>query len=92
MTQKAWFRNLERYGFGPNVMKKRKVCARCGKLVRAYARTCPECGERLSSETLFDRYKRKHLCCNDCDMVLSFDSRYCPNCGKQVLQAKPAGR
>lgn len=32
---------------------------------------CPECGERLPKETLFDRYKRKHKCCPDCDTVRS---------------------
>jgi len=85
MTQKARFRELERYGFGPNVMKKNKVCARCGKLVKASARTCPECGELLSSETLFDRYKRQHQCCYECDTVLSPGSLYCPNCGTAVF-------
>lgn len=91
MTQKARFRELERYGFGPNVMKKNKVCVNCGKLVRASAKTCPECGERLSSETLFDRYKRQHKSCPDCDTVLSYDSRYCPNCGKQISQGNLVG-
>ena len=88
MTTEIHFRNLEQYGFGPNVMKKTKVCARCGKMVeaRANAKTCPECGEKLSSETLFDRYKRQHKCCHECDTVLAPDSQYCPNCGKQILQ------
>ena len=85
MTQKVRFRQLERYGFGPNVMMKTKVCARCGKLVRASARTCPECGERLSSETLFDRYKRQHQCCCECDTVLAPGSLYCSNCGTAVF-------
>ena len=85
MTQKVRFRELERYGFGPNVMMKTKVCARCGKLVRASARTCPECGERLSSETLYDRYKRQHQCCYECDTVLAPGSLYCPNCGTAVV-------
>ena len=77
---------MEDYGFGPNVMKKTKVCARCGKMVSASAKTCPDCGEKLSSETLFDRYKRQHKCCPDCDTVLTPDSLYCPNCGKQILR------
>ena len=85
MTQKVRFRELERYGFGPNVMMKTKVCARCGKLVRASARTCPECGERLSSETLYDRYKRQHQCCYECDTVLAPGSLYCSNCGTAVF-------
>ena len=85
-TEKLRYRNMEDYGFGPNVMKKTKVCARCGKMVRANAKTCPECGEKLSSETLFDCYKRQHKCCPDCDTVLAPDSQYCPNCGKQILR------
>ena len=85
-TEKLRYRNMENFGFGPNVMKKTKVCARCGKIVKASAKTCPECGEKLSSETLFDRYKRKHKSCPDCDTVLASDSIYCPNCGKQIFQ------
>ena len=85
-TEILRYRNMEDYGFGPNVMKKTKVCARCGKMVRANAKTCPDCGEKLPRETLFDRYKRQHKCCPDCDTVLTPDSLYCPNCGKQILR------
>lgn len=86
MTKKVRFRNLERFGFGPNVMKKLRVCPRCGQAVKTRADTCPECGEKLPGETLFDRYKRQHKCCSECDTVLAADSLYCPNCGKQILQ------
>lgn len=85
MTQKVRFKNLERFGFGPNVMKKTKVCPKCGRVVTSRKGACPDCGERLR-ETLFDRYKRQHKCCPDCDTVLSTDSQYCPNCGKQILR------
>lgn len=84
MTQRGRFRNLESFGFGTNVMKKSKVCGKCGEMVRVNAKTCPECGEQLSKETLFDCYKRQHPCCSGCDTVLSQDSRYCPHCGKAV--------
>jgi RNA polymerase subunit RPABC4/transcription elongation factor Spt4 len=90
MTQKLRFKNLEKFGFGPNVMKKNKVCPRCGRLTGARLTVCPDCNEKLSSETLFDRYKRKHLSCSDCDTVLTPGSRYCPSCGKPVIQ-KAAG-
>ena len=86
MTQKVRFRNLERFGFGPNVMKKLRVCQRCGQMVKSRADTCPDCGERLPKETLFDRYKRKHLSCPDCDTVLTADALYCPNCGRMVTK------
>lgn len=81
MTQKVRFKNLERFGFGPNVMKKLRVCPRCGQAVRSRADLCPGCNEKLPRETLFDRYKRQHRCCCDCDTVLTPDARYCPNCG-----------
>ena len=86
MTQKVRFRNLERFGFGPNVMKKLRVCQRCGRTVKSRADICPDCGERLPRETLFDRYKRKHLSCPDCDTVLTSDALYCPNCGRMVTK------
>ena len=85
-TEKLRYRNMEDYGFGPNVMRNTKVCVRCGKMVKANTKTCPDCGEKLPGETLFDRYKRQHKCCPDCDTVLASDSQYCPNCGKQILQ------
>ena len=90
MTQKARLKNLEDFGFGPNVMKKTKVCTKCGQTIKASASYCPECGERLPPETLFDRYKKQHKCCPECDTVLALDSLYCPNCGKQILP-KAAG-
>ena len=86
MTQKVRFKNLERFGFGPNVMKKLRVCQRCGRTVKSRADTCPDCGERLPKETLFDRYKRKHSSCSHCDTILTADTLYCPNCGKLVIK------
>ena len=86
MTQKVRFRNLERFGFGPNVMKKLRVCPRCGQTVKSRADICPDCSERLPKETLFDRYKRTHLSCPDCDTVLTSDAMYCPNCGRMVTK------
>jgi len=85
-TEQLRYKNMEDFGYGPNVMKKTKVCPKCGKMVNARFRSCPDCGEQLSSETLFDRYKRKHKSCPECDTVLAPDSQYCPNCGKQILQ------
>lgn len=84
MTQKVRFRNLERFGFGPNVMKKLRVCPRCGQMVKSRADACPDCGERLPKETLFDCYKRKHSSCSHCDTILTADTLYCPNCGNLV--------
>ena len=84
-TDQLRYKNMEDLGYGPNVMKKNKVCPKCGKMVKAIFGTCPDCGEALSDETLFDRYKRQHACCPDCDTVLAPGSLYCPNCGKAVM-------
>lgn len=82
------FSKMEHFGYGPNVMRKKKVCPACGRMVGAKIRTCPDCREQLSDETLFDQYKRQHMCCPDCDTVLAADSRYCPNCGKRIIKTE----
>ena len=86
MTQKVRFKNLEQFGFGPNVMRKTKICIKCNQIVGFPAKICPQCGEKMPKETLFDRYKRKHISCPDCDTVLAADSKFCPNCGKAVMK------
>ena len=83
-TEKARYDTLEEFGFGPNVMKKTKVCAKCGQTVNADASACPACGEVLPGETLYDLYKKQHVCCPDCGTVLSPGSRYWPKCGKHI--------
>ena len=83
-TDKVKYKNMADFGFGPIVMKKTKVCVKCGLMVQGQLKNCPDCGERLPRETLFDEYKRRHLCCPYCDTVLAEDSLYCPNCGKPV--------
>ena len=85
-TEMLRYKNMADFGFGPNVMKKTKVCTKCGQMVKATARTCPECGEKLPHETLFDLYKQLHKCCSNCDTVLAPGSLYCPNCGRQILR------
>lgn len=84
-TEKERYNTLEDFGFGPNVMKKTKVCPKCGQMTDAASSVCPACGEKLPDETLFNLYKKQHACCPDCDTVLSPGSRYCPNCGKHIL-------
>ncbi|MBR6535490.1 MAG: zinc ribbon domain-containing protein [Clostridia bacterium] len=56
--------------------------------MRSRAKTCFDCGERLPKETLFDRYKRKHLKCQNCDTVLTADSLYCSNCGNLLIKGE----
>jgi len=84
MTKEIHFRNLEKFGFGPNVMKKIKICPKCGQISKKGSLFCRSCGAFLTRETLYDHYRRQHRCCPECDTVLADDSRYCPNCGKQI--------
>lgn len=88
MTQNMRFEHLEQFGFGPEVMKRTKICFRCAAVFDAAGTSCPDCGETLS-ETLFDRYKRQHRCCPDCDTVLAPGSQYCPNCGRPLARGDP---
>jgi len=75
---------LEQYGFGPNVMKKTKVCTTCGQLASARSMLCSQCGARLPFATLFDSYKRRHPHCSHCNAILASDTKYCPHCGRMV--------
>ena len=84
MTQKLRFQDLERFGFGPNVMKKTKVCPTCGQLASARSMLCPYCGARLPFSTLFDSYKRRHPCCPHCRTILTTNTKFCPHCGQSV--------
>ena len=90
MTQELRFKNMEEFGFGPNVMKQTKVCPQCGQVIKAAASYCFDCGAKLPAETLYDRYKQRHLCCPVCDTVLTSGVQYCPNCGTRILP-KAAG-
>lgn len=84
MTKEIHFRNLEQFGFGPNVMKKIKICPKCGQIAKKGSFFCRSCGAFLTRETLYDHYRRQHRCCPECDTVLAADSQYCPNCGRQL--------
>lgn len=84
MTQKMKLQELERYGFGPNVMRRTKLCPACGTLVTDGAAQCPKCQKELPELTLFAWYAGQHSVCARCKTILSGDSRYCPQCGKRV--------
>jgi len=84
MTREVRFRDMERYGFGPNVMKKTKICAKCGQISKKSAIICQSCKALLPRGTLYDRYRSQHPCCSKCGTVLANDAKYCPQCGKQI--------
>lgn len=89
MTAKAKIDWLEECGYGPKVMMCIRVCPSCGTVANGRHSSCPKCGMRLLSKTLYDRYRERHLCCDKCGTVLASDSRYCPHCGRP-LYAKAA--
>lgn len=80
------FHNMELFGYGPNVMKKNKVCPHCGLMVNVKTKSCPECGNELSNESLYDKYKQHHISCPNCGTILSTGSQYCSHCGIRVIQ------
>ena len=84
VTEKLRNLQLEQFGFGPNVMKKTKVCTKCGQIAKARSVICAQCGAPLPFTTLFDSYRRRHTCCPNCNTVLTSDARYCPHCGKSI--------
>ncbi len=88
-TKSEKYTRLEFFGMGPYVMKKIKVCPKCGQITGAWNFICPVCKKILSCGTLFDIYQRMHIHCPHCKTVLAADTQYCPHCGRKVsLKAK----
>lgn len=77
---KSHYSELEEYGFGPNVMKKNKVCTYCGTVVSAEQENCNICGAHLPEETLFIKYISLHKICSVCNCVVKADANFCPQC------------
>lgn len=84
MTAKARLSWLEQCGYGPNVMKRLKVCPNCGAVTDRKRSICPQCGMRLLYKTLYDRYLERHIRCDKCNTVLASDARFCPHCGRAL--------
>ena len=76
--------SMEHYGFGIEVMKRIKVCPRCGKTSPVDRQFCTECGHRLSEESLFEVYRQRHKVCPRCETVVADGSGYCPQCGEKL--------
>lgn len=92
MTQKMKLQELEHYGFGPNVMRKTKLCPACGTLVTDGVAQCPKCREALPELTLFAWYAGQHSTCAYCRTLLSADAQYCPQCGRRVMHDRAEQR
>ena len=85
MLVNARAENMLRNGFGPQIMKRWKVCPVCGLMGSADQLACHECGKTLPNETLFDLYKGHHNFCTICETVVQSNNRYCPLCGARIL-------
>lgn len=77
--------SMEEFGFGPNEMKKYKVCKRCYSITSKELEICPVCLSELPECTLYEKYAQNHFSCPKCKTVLSNDCRYCPQCGEHLL-------
>lgn len=84
------YNELEKYGFGPNVMKKNKVCSNCGTVVSSELENCNICGTHLPEETLFLKYISLHKVCSVCNSVVKVNANYCPQCRTVFLKDKTA--
>ena len=47
------------FGFGPETMKKKKVCRHCKSICNTEGSFCHICGSMLPAKTLFDMYGRQ---------------------------------
>lgn len=76
--------SMEQYGFGPQTMKKMKVCISCGYVSATSEKFCRECGAELPIKTLFQCYKEKHKYCKNCQTIVADNTEYCPQCGHKI--------
>lgn len=80
---------MKQLGFGPEVMKRTKVCLFCGDTANADEEKCSRCGADLPGKTLFDLYKSRHQYCSRCGTVVCNASVFCPECGKRLKCRQP---
>ena len=76
--------SMEKYGFGPETMRRTRICPVCSRATTAEGPCCPSCGAVLPGETLYDRYRREHPCCPCCGAVLRTLQGFCPHCGARL--------
>ena len=75
---------LLEYGFGPETMRRRKICPECGRANCAQDTRCTECGAALPEKTLYDFYRSRHRCCPGCGVAVTSVAVYCPECGTRL--------
>ena len=64
---------LLEFGFGPETMRRCKLCAECGRV--------------LPEKTLYDFYLSRHRCCPGCGVAVTNYAVYCPECGTRLPKA-----
>ena len=77
---------MEHYGFGPDAMKKIKICRNCGMTFPVQETICGTCGEKLPIENVYQQYKKRQSTCPECGTIVSSKKRFCPQCGKQLIK------
>ncbi len=75
---------LLEYGFGPETMRRRKICPECGRANLAQNTHCTDCGAALPEATLLDFYRSRHRCCSRCGVAVTDIAVYCPECGARL--------
>ena len=84
---------LLEFGFGPETLRRRKICPSCGRANSADRTDCADCGAVLSSKTLYDFYLSRHRCCPGYGVAVTDYAVYCPECGarlpKRVARREP---
>ena len=84
--EKVRIESMRHLGFGPQVMKRLKICTSCGEPISSDKMFCRECGAPLPKVTLYQSYSARHKVCRTCSTVVSDSSLYCPQCGRIILQ------
>lgn len=77
--------SMEEFGFGPNEMKKYKVCSHCYTITSTELDICPVCSKQLPQLSLYELYAKKHYTCSKCKTVVPHNSKFCPQCGEHLL-------
>jgi len=83
-TETARLENMRQYGFGPEMMKRLKVCRYCGAICGTEKKFCGQCNASLPDETLFHLYKSRHTVCPACETVVPDTAYFCPQCGDKI--------
>lgn len=85
------FEEIAQYGFGPEVMKRLKICEGCGEQAHGQTTHCSSCGRALPEKTLYELYRMGHRLCPCCGTVIPADGDFCPHCGRPYPREADAG-